>query len=269
MINKTEQDLNLKILLATRSHLLYAIAVALGIALVIFVGIMPQIQSSLELASESQKEQPKLDKLKKKLVELENIQFTPEFAQEAIVNDALPSKKPLLELLTSLQSIASANQVFITNFELSPGDIATQSGGYNAPKTTKGGRSAARKESNGAVDTLDVEMEISGSAAQVREFLVQLEKITPFTTITKLSVEKVIKDAKEDDTLDATLTTETYFFTQSISATLDAPLPTLSSQEKQVLETLASFVANDLPEQTEITGGGLEDLFGVNPLEFQ
>lgn len=266
MINKPKNELSFKILLNTRAHLFYTAAVILTILVVLLVGLIPQIQEVISLNSTLGKERPKLDRLNQKLISLDEVQFTPEFAQIDIVNSALPSKKPLLELLTSLQSISAANSIVISNLELSPGEIATESGSFNAD--TRGNQTGRRPQ--GAVDSLTITMNIVGQQDQVREFLNLIEKITPFTTITQLSVELSRRNqANNIDLLEASITTESYFFTKSLTATVESALPQLSQKDRDVLTTLAEFVENDLPEQTEITGGGLEDLFGVDALNFQ
>lgn len=265
MINKPKNDLSFKILLNTRIHLFYTAAVVLTVLVVLLVGLIPQIQEVISLNSTLAKERPKLDRLNQKLISLDEVQFTPEFAQIDIVNSALPSKKPLLELLTSLQSISAANSIFINNLELSPGEIATESGSFNAG--TNSNRTG--KKSAGAVDSLTITMDIVGQQEQVREFLNLIEKITPFTTITQLSVELSRRNQGSEELLEASITTESYFFTKSLTATVESALPQLSQKDREVLTTLADFVENDLPEQTEITGGGLEDLFGVDALNFE
>ncbi len=240
--------------------MVYTVITSIAVAFIVLAGIVTQVQEIISVNAEITKETPKLEKLQQKLVELQEVQFLPEYAQVELVNSALPSKKPLLELLTSLQSITSVNSVTISDFELSPGDIATSSAVAEAK--------AVRKV-RGSIDQLTISLSIEGAEANVRQFLTQLEKITPFTTITQLSVERV--EARGDSELitKAKLTTDTYFFVKSVSATLEAPLPKIADKDREVLDSLASFVANDLPEQTTVTGGGLEDLFGVNPLVFE
>ncbi|NCN51125.1 MAG: hypothetical protein GW925_01590 [Candidatus Pacebacteria bacterium] len=250
---------NYKIIWITRRKLVYTIGlVALGMAIVAFA-IYPQITESLSLNTKYSKEHPTLEKLQAKLLELQSIDSTTEFSQADVVNSALPSKKPLLEFLTSLNSIAIANNISVGNFELSPGQISTDSA--DATKTTK--------QAAASVDTLDLELEIEGSFDGLQQFLLDIEKISPFTTITKLSLGQGASgaDRGSDRQIKATLSTSTYFFTQSIKATVDAPLPKLTALDRNVLTALAQFQNYDLPEQTEIVGGGTEDPFGVDKLQ--
>lgn len=243
-----------------------AVAIGLGIvsACLVIFAIIPQFQETLELNSQLNTEKPKLDRLQRKLVELDNIQFSPEFSQREIVEAALPSRKPLLELLTSLHTISEADNVSITEFFLNPGLVATDEASIVAE--------AARRRNTVGVDTIEVEMTVSGTFDDVGKFLIDLEKISPFTTIVQLGLSSRVSGddfTEQARDMQAQIITQSYFFTQSIAASVEAPLPVLNQLEQNVLRDLADFSTIDLPEQLEITGGGLEDLFGVDPLLFE
>lgn len=254
MINLDQSQL--RIWFNTRRSLLAAVTVVLASVAILVFGVWNQLQELVELRSQVSAEQPKLERLERKLLELQNIHFIPEFAQAELVNAALPSRKPLVELLTSLGTMSSASEVRIDNFRLSPGLIATESA-----------QSATRGSSRG-IDSLELSMRVSGQPVAVREFLMLVEKMTPFTTITRLSVDARSLQADDRDlTMTAQLVTETYFFTQTVEAAIEAPLPQLTEAEQRVLAELTAFTEHDFPEQTEIIGG-LEDLFGADPLEF-
>lgn len=282
MINKTQAEFNWRVLLSTRTSMAYAIAGVVAALVVILAGIIPQIQGTIELVQQLETEKPKLESLKQKLVELDQIQFTPEYSQISIVNTALPSKKPLLELLMSLQSIAASNQVLVTELQLNPGDIATSSATAQmgaatgttittapTPTPAPAGATGTGANSGLAVGSLTLGMTVKGTQAQVQSFLTMLEKATPFTTITQLSVERIKDTNGQTNTMEARVKTDTSFFTQPITAALEAPLPQLSDEERQVLSSISAFVENELPEQTQVTSGGVEDLFGVSPLLFK
>jgi Tfp pilus assembly protein PilO len=258
MLLAQNQPTNWRIFFATRRYLIATIA-AVGVVclLVIFV-MIPQFNEMLALRSKLQAEQPKLDRLQQKLAELDDIQFTPEFIQAHVVNEALPSYKPLLELLTSLNTAAVSTGVTIRDFKISPGLIATES----AQLSVRSGRT-------GAIDSLEVNMRVAGEFGRMQDFLLLVEKVTPFTTITQLTMGiqgiGLVADPEEYEqkVINATLTTKTYFFTQSISAAVEAPLPRLTAKDQEVLRDLAAFDLTELPEQKEIIGGGLEDLFDL------
>jgi len=260
-----KNQFNYRTFLVNRKSMATAIGLFVVSAALVFLAIIPQFRETLGLNSQLNNEKPKLAKLQKKLVELDNIQFSPEFSQKEVVEAALPSKKPLLELLTSLNTISEADQVVISEFSLNPGLIATSEAEIQAE---------AKKSSkkNEGVDGIDVEMTVVGTFTNVGKFLIDLEKISPFTTITQLELSSRASGddfTQQASDIQAKITTTSYFFTQSVAASVEAPLPTLSQPEVNVLTELANFSNVDLPEQLEITGGGLEDLFGVDPLQFE
>lgn len=263
-VNNQKQQFNYRTFLINRRSFAIAVALFAVCVALAFFAIIPQIQESLDLYSEMQDEKPKLERLQRKLVELDNIQFSPEFAQKEIVDAALPSRKPLLELLTSLHTISELDSVEIDEFSLNPGIIATSEAEIVAE--------ASKRANAEGVDTIEIKMTVNGTFENVGNFLINLEKISPFTTITQLSL---VSRASGDDfneqasDMQAKITTQSYFFTQSVEASVEAPLPTISTLEQNVLLELTEFSKFDLPEQLEITGGGLEDLFGVDPLEFE
>ncbi len=259
------KTINYRTFFTNRKSLAIAIGLATASVLLVIFAIIPQFQEVVQLNAELNKEKPRLEKLQRKLVELENVQFSPEFSQKEIVDAALPSKKPLLELLTSLNTIAVDNRVVITEFSLNPGIIATTAAELEALSKKKA------KNTDG-LDKLEIEMVVNGPFSDVGTFLIDLEKISPFTTVTQLGLSSLRKGddfgAQASD-MRAKITSSSYFFTQSVAAAVEAPLPTLSQRELEVLQELTAFSQVDLPEQLEVNGGGLQDLFGVDPFEFE
>lgn len=256
---KKRQELNYRIILSTRRALVYAVGIGLGAVVLILALLIPQVQEVLDLNAQIRKEEPRTEQLRDKLAALESIVATAEYQQVAVVEDALPSNKPLLELLMSLNTVAQQTGVTVTNFSLSPGLVASDSATLQAQ--------LKQRNANG-YDSLKLDLAISGTFAQIQDFLLQIEQISPFTTVISMNISGEVNSLTQttDGTrpFSATLGTETFFFTQPISVRVDAPLPVIGSQQQAVLQALASFVPTNLPEQTEVLGGGLEDLFGVN-----
>ncbi len=253
-MNFSLEDFNARIFLSTRRDFVIAIVLGVvGVALILFA-IIPQVQGAFSLYQELDGEKPKLQKLLTKLQELQNLAYTPEYAQIGQVNAALPSKKPLLELLTGLNAVSTQTHVFIDSFELNPGLIATEAELEQAQDTPT------------AYDKLSLSLKLTGTFESLQEFMIQLERISPFTTIISLNLSDP-KPAPDGSLFQsAELETETYYFTQPIKVTIDAPIPQISAADQKVLSDLNQFNVTDLPVQTEIRGGGLDDLFGVDGL---
>ena len=255
---KKRQELNYRIIIATRLSLLYAIGVFLGCAVLVFALLIPQTQEILDLNSKLQKEEPRTKQLREKLAALENLVTTAEFQQVATVDEALPGKKPLLELLMSLSTVAQQTGATVTQFKLSPGLVASDSAALAAQ---------LQAQSDKGYGQLQTELEITGSFAQIQDFLLQIERISPFSTVVNMEINGEVNSLTQatDGTkpFTASLKTDTYFFTQAVSVRVESPLPVVGPAQQNVLQALASFVPTELPEQTEVLGGGLEDLFGV------
>ncbi len=240
--------------------MVFTIGIGIGALLLITMGVLPQLQAMGDLRTDVSRKRPQLEKIEQKLAQLENVRYTPEFSQVDVISRALPSRKPLLELLTNLNLVAVTKEIEIVEFQISPGIVATDSAELAA-----GARRTPLQQEIAGIDSLELAVSVKGPRENLHEFLNEIEKISPFTTIVKLS----ISSRKEGETdARAELTLNTFFFTQAIKTTVDAPLPVLADQDLFVLSELSSFEINELPEQGDITGGGLEDLFGVDPIEF-
>lgn len=261
---KTDIDSSaVKIIWATRKSLVLAMMLILGGLVLVSAVVIPQFQQTMELYRDMKKEEPKLEKLKQKLASLDQIQFSPEYAQIATVEEALPSKKPLLELMVGLSQVSQDTGAVVSEFQLSPGLVATDS---TQLSTT----------SKANYDQLQLDLVVEGTFKQIQDFLIGVERVSPFTTIVSMEIgnqintntDQFIADG-ENAIFSAKLKTETYFYTQPIQSRIDSPLPVLSSNELDVLSALTSFKPTDLPEQTDIRGGGLQDLFQLNPSQLQ
>ena len=158
-------------------------------------------------------------------------------------------------MLTSLKLASDQSEVKLLEFSLSPGEIATDSSQLKTISTSDG------------QTALEVEVELEGTFANVQNFMNTLEKVAPFTTITKISLETpdtTTTEAQEsEEIITASLITQTYFFARSVTTTVEEPLPKVNSRQQAVIDQLRHFEAIVLPLQTEIQGGGLEDLFGL------
>lgn len=260
---KTDIDSSaLKIFWSTRKSLVMAMMLILGGLVLVSAVVVPQVQQSMKLYRDMKKEEPKLEKLKQKLASLDQIQFSPEYAQIATVEDALPSKKPLLELMVGLSQVSQETGAIVSEFHLSPGLVATDSTQLSTTKAD--------------YDQLQLDLVVEGTFKQIQDFLIGVERVSPFTTIVSMEIgnqintntDQFIQDG-ENAIFSAKLKTETYFYTQPIQSRIDSPLPVLSANELDVLSALTSFKPTELPEQTDIRGGGLQDLFQLNPTQLQ
>lgn len=255
-----KKTLNSRALLVNRKELLFAVGLAVASVLIVLLAAIPQFREIMSLRSQIAKDTQKLEKLQRKLAQLEEISFNPDYQQREVVFDALPSRKPLLEVLNSLVVVVRDTGVKVDQLELNPGSIATDSATVQA-------KSARSK--NSLANDLGLDIVVSGSFDNMQQFFAQVEQMSPFTTISQLALSDSRTEIGGTPRIRAQLTMDTYYYTQTIAQTLEADLPTIGDQEREVLAELASFTPGALPEQLEITGGGLEEFFEVDSLLFE
>lgn len=238
------------------SILIFVASIVLSVVI-----IYPQITHILETKSALTKKNEEVKKLKTKAKQLsEDLIQVEYFTNNDLVQLTLPNNKPLLEVLTSLDQVKRASEVELYDLKTNPGLLATGSGKISSNKKN-------------LADSMPLEFTIKGDFEKVSLFMDLLEKVAPFTTITAFeiaggdSVASTADNPNEPEILQVDLETKTFFYNPNVQQALTAPLPQLSQENNVVLAKLAEFLTIPLPEQREITGGGSEDIFGVDPLK--
>jgi Tfp pilus assembly protein PilO len=264
-------EFNIRYLLISRRWLLLTVAaIILGLVLVMAV-IVPQVQAALTTYQDWQKERAAVAKLEKKAADLQQVSTSLAFAKADQVNQALPSKKPLLELLSGLSQVATQTKVNFTNIELSPGSIASTSATTDN-KQAAGSRNANKKKAataNREYDDLEVQIRIEGELSQINQFLDQVEKLAPATTITSLTLDKKNRTGAVIETFEAEVVLTSFYFTKSVSAALEAPLPPLGDSEEQLLSQLDTYIYPSVQAPQQIQGGGQGDLFAEDTIDLE
>ncbi len=263
---KKKSEINFKSLIINRRYLLFSMVSALVALIVIFSGITSQINNIFDLRREIRVGQEKVAVLRQKTIDLENIEAREAYKSQDLVNKILPSKKPLLELLTSLNTVASQNNVIFVDLSLSPGKIASESAEFLGEAKSSSQRKKTQLKVNlEGYDTLVVEVEISGLFSDVQNFFLDIEKVAPLTTITSLSLDIKSDDIiRPSDEVQAELVLSSYFFTQSVTANLSSSLPNIGIKEQEIINEVGSYALPAFSVQKQIEGGGLNDLFGLN-----
>lgn len=257
-------------LLQTRRFLVLAVAAGAVAALLVLFGIWPQVTTALELNTELQAQNRTVESLEDKARQLEQV-TSPELLENIeTVNALLPSKKPLLELLNSLNVVAGQTGVTYTGLELTPGSIATDSASLGDSGATR--RPSLATGNSSDADTLEVKLRVQGSLEQLNQFFSLVERTAPISTITALSLTPqgraaIFSDGQNEvvpNSYEAEVTINTAYFTRPVAAAINAALPTITSDQEQFLNDIAQFTIETLPEQQGIVGGGINDLFGVS-----
>ncbi len=268
---KKKQELNIQSLITNRRYLVFSILSGIISLLVLTSGIIPQINGIFDTQREISQGQEKLSSLRQKTQDLENIEAREAFSSVESVNRILPSKKPLLELLSALNLVAGRNNVSFVDLSLSPGKIASESAEFiGDAKTSARKRSSQQKSSDKGYDTLTVELEVSGLFSKVQQFFEDIEKVAPLITITSLSLDIKSDDIiRPTDEVQAEIVLDTYYFTQAVKAGLSSNLPDIGSKEQEIIAEINSYLYPTVSVGDQIEGGGLEDLFGLSLKEIE
>ncbi len=255
------KDFNYRYFLIIHRQLVIASGFLLAGFLIIVFAILPQFTSLGEQQAKITKESKSVSTLQRKSLALEDAETLQIVDNADRIDSALPSKKPLLELMTSINQVSGWTNVEITNIELTPGDISTDSATQQATR-----RSKSSKISN--YDEMSVDLVISGKLGDINDFFQQVERVVPITNITKISLNELKRTGAvsydENDVFEAELTLSSFYFTQSISAALETPLVSLGAEEAEFIQKLSTFSFPLFDEQRQIEGGGQIDLFGLD-----
>lgn len=249
MINK-QKDFNWKLFWNTRKELVLGILFFVLSALIILVGILQQIKPIKQGLTSLQSKQAELDKFAAKADQLKALALDPNFKQSSAVDQVLPSHKPLLEILSNLNSVAYEAEVIIKNFSLNPGEVATD--------TTKVKKSSQDQK----YDYLDLDFSVSGALWKIQKFLTLIEQMTPISTITEISINRNIDEDKNAQA-QADLVLRTFFFTQPIKTTIISPLPNISALDQKIIADLNRLIPNNLQQQKDVVAGNRGNLFGL------
>ena len=242
-------ELNYRLIWNTRKEMVLAVLLFVLSGMVLWLGILMQIspiQKDFQKLGTANKE---LEKFVTKANQLTQIVLDQSFKQSSEIDQVLPSQKPLLELLSNLNSVATISQVVVRNFSLKPGDISENT----QIKTTS---------KNQSYNYLDLTFSVSGELGKVQDFLTLIEQVTPISTITSISINRNI-DADRNSLAQADLVLRSFYFTQPIKTTITNPLPDLNQVDRRIISEINRLRPNDLAQQAAVVAGDRGNLFGL------
>lgn len=249
-----------KIVNHRRDLVLASAVVVVGVVVLLFL-VVGQISAILELQNQVQTAQQEKIQLQQKNQVLQEATSNPLLAQEEAINSALADVKPLTQLLTALSGVADSAQVAVTKVNLSPGLISSESAKVAA------GAPVSNSTIPG-VDIMKIEITVQGAFSQINDFLVRLDNMSPLVIVNVFKLQDS-SGREEIDRFEATLTLDTYFYTQSVATTLTQELPTVDAASLQIVDEIATFSRTNFALPTQIVGGGVEDLFGLSQSELE
>jgi hypothetical protein len=285
-------DKNYKLILRNRRFLIMTALLAWANFILIMYVLKPSVTKITRTTNKLSSQQQELSKLEQKLSELNQIHLSDEFRKKDKVDEVLPSHKPLLELLANLNQAAKKTKILFTNFEISPGKVASP------------GAEVELNQGGQGYNSLELELSIKGLNADVEEFISLVEKIAPLTTITQLEISRqetqpeqaqhqleqavqrqnangtATASGQNQDLTDDQTQTEfnsdqahivttanmimlTYYYTKDVESTLSSSLPSVGEEEVKVFDTIQKFRPSNFEPQTELKHSDLEDIFGV------
>lgn len=243
-------ELNWKLFWNTRKELVLAILFFIISLMMLLIGIINQIKPISTEVTELRDKKTELTKFSEKSEQLKQLAADPNFKQSSSIDKVLPSHKPLLEILSNLNTIAYHSEVIIKNFSLNPGEIATD--------TTK----VKKTTNNQRYDYLDLDFSVSGQLWKIQDFLTLIEQVTPISTVTSISINRNIDDNK-DAQAQADLVLRTFFFTQPIKTTITNPLPVIAAADRKIINSINELIPNNLEAQENVIVGDRGNLFGL------
>ncbi|HEX7017367.1 MAG TPA: type 4a pilus biogenesis protein PilO [Patescibacteria group bacterium] len=248
------QSLNLRLLWHTRRYFVMAIGLFVLAGLMALLALYRQIMTNLELYGKLNTARERVERLQRKSAQLSQLESSELLQAASQINQSLPSQKPLTPLLIGLNAVSRTAGVTVENVALQPGEVSTDSG-----------TPVARR--NGKYDVMELELTVGGTLDQINVFLRDIERFAPFSTVSNLALSKTEAEAATQQ-FEAELIITTYYFTQSVKVTTDSMASvTLNAGQQQALESIRGFLFPQYDQPTNIQGGGLEDLFGIEEIE--
>lgn len=246
---ENQKEFNYRLFWNTRKELVLGILFFV-ISLILLLITLQQIAPIQAGLAQKQQRVAELSKFQEKAEQLKQLAIDPNFNRSSDIDQVLPSHKPLLEILNNLNRVANSTEVFIKNFSLNPGEIATDS------------TQARRTTSNQRYDYLDLDFSVSGPLWRIQEFIRLIEQVTPISTITSIAINRNIAEDK-DAQAQADLILRSFYFTQPIRTTITSPLPNITLAERGILDNINQLIPNDLSKQNTIITGDRGNLFGL------
>ena len=274
-ILESKQDKNIKLFLNTRKHLLLSILFVWGAVSMLFFAIKPQLETVIEQRETLKKDVTQLEGISRKLNELKQIRLSDQFKQKDKVDEVLPSRKPVLELLTSLHQAMQQANVSVAALKINPGEITDEPSAELIAEGGAASKPAAQttksKASTKGYSQLQMELKVRGDNDSLDEFLTLIERAAPFTSVVELSIRdtRIGRGETAQTIAEAEMILQTYYYTQTITTNIDDALPAVGEAELRAFNTIQQFIPSDFRKPTQVTSSNIEDLFGITGFEFE
>lgn len=250
------ENINIRRLLTNRKYLFVTIGFSLLGVIILLTSIFPQVSKIVEIQNDIDSQSQKLKQLQIKLSSLQDAQTLQLVENAQSIDHALPSYKPLLELMSGINYVARQSNISIEDIQLTPGIISEEE--QNSDQVIK-----KTTQDLGGYKSLSVDLKISGNMSEINSFLSQLERISPLINVNKiaLSEEKKLVDDFLNSDFEAELEIMTYYFTKTVKSAVNTPLPSVGQKEQELIDEIRSYFVADPNTKLNIEGGST-NLFG-------
>jgi Tfp pilus assembly protein PilO len=242
----------------TVSVISWVIIAILAIAVVVpaVQQIVTQMQSINEVEMKIAQQQTKVDGLEK----LNGAEID---QANTVLEGALPREKPVLPLLYSLDRLAVGAQVSVSNFQISPGLLGTESGKLD---TGTVGNSISPN-----ISALPLKMNVAGGFENLSAFFKSLDNVVPFIQVNSIKFQSADTDKKPATAsaqYRADVDLSSLYLKQSPSGELTGNVAPLNEGDKALLDKLSISFAehqNDsaLQATQNATASGRTNLFSI------
>lgn len=221
-MNKTKE-------LIAKYHSLFIFILVAGLLFSGYQVVFPRLLNIFEMNKEIQANQQRLNNLRTKITDLQRINETELSKNNDLALQAIPSKKNMISILSSLSTLANENAIIIDEISISSGSqVATASADQ--------------------LGSFIFSLKLIGNTTQIRSFAGSINTVLPIFTLKDLNVD-VLSGA-------SVLRIQSYYmgFPMTI-AKVDEPLVALNPVELETLKKIASS-SSFLDTITEDSIGG-------------
>lgn len=236
------------IILYMRRHTYLTVAIVSWAVMIVLtlVFVIPQIQQISTQRSQIAVVEKKLADMVAKVQTLQALNPEELQAQRVLLQTVLPSQKPVTPLISSLEKLASDAGVSLKNFELSPGNVATDS-------SKPGLQVLAVKGLIQGVGALPLKLEVQGEFSQMNVFFQSLDTVVPLVNVKTIDFTQLTQNVSSllaNTQYKASVELESlYALPEAGTGKVDpnAVLPIVSAQERLLIASLSAQVAAQPP----------------------
>ncbi len=188
--------------------------------ILIFVVLLPKVNQIRNLYLQTKEASARLGRLTLKLSELEGIDEGALVQRKELALKAVPNNKSVMETVSSISNFVRESDLLITSFEVSPGEISTQS--------------ASKKKEK--LDRLRFAIDLEGQPDKVMVFIEKVENLLPLISLNTFNLNAYQNQSR------LSLVIESYsaVLPEGLGK-IDSPLMKVTDTDEEVLNKIKTF----------------------------